>query len=52
MLLLRSSALFLLREAERQFLGLLFQEPPRSRFSAYPIGIVAKIFCCNRWVSP
>ncbi len=29
-LLLRSSGLFLLRLAERQFLGLLCQEPPRS----------------------
>ena len=33
-LLLRLSGLLLLRCAERQFLGLLFQEPPR--FSAYP----------------
>ncbi len=29
LLLLRISALLLLREAERQFLGLLFHEPPR-----------------------
>ena len=29
MLLLRLSGLLLLRHAERQFLGLLFQEPPR-----------------------
>ena len=31
MLLLRLSGLLLLREAERQFLGLLIQEPPRSQ---------------------
>jgi hypothetical protein len=30
MLLLRLSALFLLRFAERRLFGLLFQEPPRS----------------------
>ena len=34
MLLLSLSGVFLFRYAERQFLGLLFQEPPR--FSAYP----------------
>ena len=36
MLLLRLSRELLLRYAERQFLGLLFQEPPRSRFIARP----------------
>ena len=30
LLLLRLSAVFLLRLAERKFLGLLFQEPPRN----------------------
>jgi len=39
MLLLRSSGLFLLRLAERMFLALLFQEPPRNtrpRFQPTP----------------
>ncbi len=38
MLLLRLSGLFLLRYAERQFLGLLFQEPPR--LAAYPVSSI------------
>ena len=38
MLLLRLSGVLLLRYAERQFLGLLFQEPPR--WSAYPKAII------------
>ena len=35
LLLLRLEGLLLLRYAERQFLGLLFQEPPR--LAAYPV---------------
>ncbi|MGK7907507.1 MAG: hypothetical protein AB4040_09805 [Synechococcus sp.] len=40
-LLLMLSRELLLREAERQFLGLLFQEPPRSSYPARPAFTVA-----------
>jgi hypothetical protein len=37
LLLLRLSGLFLLRFADRQFLGLLFQEPPRNTLNGRPV---------------
>ena len=54
MLLFRLSGLFLLRFAERQFLGLLFQDPPRSTrrlYSPNPLGqrtTKAAIFAATR----
>ena len=55
----RLSGLFLLRLAERQFLGLLFQEPPRSTrrlCSPDPLGLQtaaeAAIFAANRGFAP
>ena len=54
----RLSGLFLLRFAERQFLGLLFQEPPRSTrrlYSPNPLGQTtaeAAIFAANRGFAP
>ncbi len=54
----RLSGLFLLRLAERQFLGLLFQEPPRSTrrlCGPDPLGHTSakiKIFLANRGFAP
>lgn len=57
LLLLLSRVLLLLRDAERQFCGLLFQEPPRSRVRLsllYSLNQVreANICCFNCQVSP
>ncbi|MEB3233020.1 MAG: hypothetical protein VKJ64_18590 [Leptolyngbyaceae bacterium] len=38
------STLFLLRFAERQFLGLLFHEPPRSSSGACPVVSLAHLY--------
>ena len=58
MFLLRLSDVLWLRLAERQFLGLLFQEPPRFKF-VYPValanhseGKVASIFWRSFQVLP